>query len=412
MCKLHENLTFVAEKLKQIKLIESSVLKDLVESVCCSSLNTQCMYGECEQCKNQTVPMSSLYAADENVVFLQWMVKEKQRKNEEGQTVKVTVKDEVNMTQEQLVQLFHTLLFRFRKHIFNIKQQYAYCRELKKNMSADECLIHIDFSENFTCRYGTEIQSVHFGSSHEQAVLHTGVLYVGQNQQPTCFTTISPSRNKAPPAIWAHLSPVLDDLQHTHPNISTVHFFSDGPCTQYRQKGNLFMFSTELAKRGLRAGFWNFFEAGHGKGAPDGVGATLKRTADRLISQGCDIPNAHTLYRVLEENNTAIKLYFIEDEAIEKAVQGMPANLPVVPSTMRIHQVVCVAARQIAYRDVSCMCAQSTTRNWNASVSIHNISHLPLKLHQSCHRGRLIGQIQTYAGNGAWPNMKTISFPE
>ena len=116
------------------------------------------------------------------------------------------------------------------------------------------------------------------------------------------------------------------------------------------------MFSTELAKRGFRVGSWNFFEAGNGKGAPDGVGATLKRTADRLISQGIDIPNAHTLYRALEESNTAIKLHFIEEEAVEKALRRMPANLPVVPSTMRIHQVVCVAAGQIAYRDVSCMC--------------------------------------------------------
>ena len=136
-------------------------------------------------------------------------------------------------------------------------------------MSAGECLIHIDFSENFTCRYGTEIQVVHFGSSHEQAVLHTGVLYIGQNLETTCFTTISASRHKGPPAIWAQLNP----------NITTLHFFSDGPCTQYRQKGNLFLFGTELVKRGFRAGSWNFFEAGHGKGAPDGVGATLKKTA-------------------------------------------------------------------------------------------------------------------------------------
>ena len=34
MCKLHENLTFVAVRLKQLKLIESSVLECLVEMVC------------------------------------------------------------------------------------------------------------------------------------------------------------------------------------------------------------------------------------------------------------------------------------------------------------------------------------------------------------------------------------------
>lgn len=33
---------------------------------------------------------------------------------------------------------------------------------------------------------------------------------------------------------------------------------------------------------------WNVHEAGHGKGATDGVGATWKITADRLVASGTD----------------------------------------------------------------------------------------------------------------------------
>lgn len=29
---------------------------------------------------------------------------------------------------------------------------------------------------------------------------------------------------------------------------------------------------------------WNYSEAGHGKGAPDGVGATIKRTVDSYVN--------------------------------------------------------------------------------------------------------------------------------
>lgn len=29
---------------------------------------------------------------------------------------------------------------------------------------------------------------------------------------------------------------------------------------------------------------WNFFEASHGKGAPDGVGGALKKLADRIVA--------------------------------------------------------------------------------------------------------------------------------
>jgi len=145
-----------------------------------------------------------------------------------------------------------------------------------------------------------------------------------------------------------------------------IHFFSDGPCTQYKQKGNFFLFSTELAKRGIKAGTWNFFEASHGKGAPDGVGAALKRTADRLISHGRDIQGAHELFEALLE----IKLFFVNGDTIEQALERMPSNLPAVPATMRIHQVVTLAPGEILSRDVSCMCStrkQLQCECWNTN---------------------------------------------
>ena len=149
----------------------------------------------------------------------------------------------------------------------------------------------------------------------------------------------------------------VDYVQTTHPAVSVVHFFSDGPCTQYRQKGNFFfLFSTELDKRGLR-GTWNFFESSHDKRAPDGVGAALKRSADNLISHGRDITSAYVLFKALSDTDTSIKLYFIEDEAVEQALQRMPSTIPPVPGTMRIHQVITLARGERTLRDVSCMCS-------------------------------------------------------
>nr|XP_046230013.1 uncharacterized protein LOC124051031 [Scatophagus argus] len=224
-------------------------------------------------------------------------------------------------------------------------------------MSKEEAVIHIDFSENYTCKYSSEIQAVHFGSSHQQANLHTGVLYIGGEKEPICFCTVSSSKHKSPPAIWDHMNPVLDYLQATYPQVSVLHFLSDGPCTQYKQKGNFFLFSTELARRSLKGGTWNFFEASHGKGAPDGVGGTLKRTADKLVTNGRDIPDARELYKVLKENTSTIKLFYIENEAVEQAVERMPGQIPPVPSTMRTHQVVTFTPGEIFYREVSCMCS-------------------------------------------------------
>ena len=70
-------------------------------------------------------------------------------------------------------------------------------------------------------------------------------------------------------------------------------FFSDGPSTQYKQKNNFYLFTPRIFKYGFKQGTWSFFESGHGKGAADGIGGTLKRIADRIVSHSTDISNVH-----------------------------------------------------------------------------------------------------------------------
>ena len=128
----------------------------------------------------------------------------------------------------------------------------------------------LTFPTNYSCGYSSEIQSIHFGASHNQATLHTGILYV--DQDTFSFCTISDSRRHDPAAIWSYLSPVFEYIRHNHSDVNTVHFVSDGPTTQYRQKKNLYLFRTQLYKEGFAGGgSWNFSEAGHSKGATDGV---------------------------------------------------------------------------------------------------------------------------------------------
>lgn len=221
------------------------------------------------------------------------------------------------------------------------------------------------------CKYSAEIQAVHFGASHQQATLHTGVLYVHSNSSPVSFCSVSASRLKGPPAIWQHLSPVLDYVQSTYLDVTTVHFYSDGPCTQYRQRGNLFMLSTELFSRGFKAGTWNYFEASHGKGAPDGIGGALKRTADSLVCKGTDIPGATELYSALQKSGTSVKLFFVDAEDIDNAVLGMPSDLPPLPCTMKMHQAVTIAHGELVYRDVSCLCTAAQNLYCNCFDAKH-----------------------------------------
>ncbi|KAJ8356910.1 hypothetical protein SKAU_G00197040 [Synaphobranchus kaupii] len=111
----------------------------------------------------------------------------------------------------------------------------------------------------------------------------------------------------------------------------------------------------DLVKRGFTAGTWNLFEASHGKGAPDGVDGLLKRTADRLVCQGKDIPNVEHLFKALVDTNTAVKLFYVEEAVVDKAIKEMPQGLPVVPSTMRIHQLITCQPGKLTNRGVCCL---------------------------------------------------------
>lgn len=78
-------------------------------------------------------------------------------------------------------------------------------------------------------------------------------------------------------------------------------------------------------------------------------------TADRLVSQGTDIPDAAMLFQVLKASQTTIKLFYVEEEIVGRTVKEMPVNIPPVPFTMRLHQVVTLAPENITYH-VSCLC--------------------------------------------------------
>ena len=93
-------------------------------------------------------------------------------------------------TKQTLLERFHNSLSKFRRHVYTIRHQCLVYRELWRKLPSSECIIHIDVSENFSCKFGSEIKSVHFGGSHIQVTLHTGVLYVGDVNQPISLCTL------------------------------------------------------------------------------------------------------------------------------------------------------------------------------------------------------------------------------
>lgn len=112
-----------------------------------------------------------------------------------------------------------------------------------------------------------------------------------------------------------------------------------GPAHSIRSVGTFTSFALKSLRRGLNGEPGISLKPVMAK-VPQMVGGILKRAADRLVSQGVDIPTAMSLYQALNDGNSKGKLFFIQEQDMDDAVKNMPGDLPAVPSTMKLHQVL------------------------------------------------------------------------
>lgn len=120
---------------------------------------------------------------------------------------------------------------------------------------------------------------------------------------------------------------------------------------------------------------WNFHEAGHGKGAPDGVGATCKRTADQVIALGGDITNLTEFASVIRERCPGIKMTVIEGCDIEQMntlINDKSSQMIAFKGTLLVHQVTGSAyiPNHLTMKSLSCFCDADACNHFKLG-SIH-----------------------------------------
>lgn len=116
---------------------------------------------------------------------------------------------------------------------------------------------------------------------------------------------------------------------------------------------------------------WNYSESGHGKGAPDGIGATCKRTADAVVATGGDIDSLESFVEAIQRRCSAITLFSIDDKAIQELtddLQNETVNLKSFSGTLKIHQVKAEILRsplesvpstaKLIMKSLSCTCEE------------------------------------------------------
>ena len=360
LCRLCDNTYMMASALRQANILKTDDLEDICIETVCSAEKKECMFKTCTECNELRIHFDRSNET-EDIQWEEWRTKTEKRmistgKELQEKDVTFTIKETLNSTVNDLCDKFEDQVDRYKKHLFTYRWQYNYLRTRKEHLKESECIVHVDFSENYEGKMSKQVQGMNFGASKRQISLHTGVLYLAEGKQQT-FCTVSDNIHHGPAAIWAHLSPVLTDIRKKYQQIKSVEFFNDGPSSQYRQKYNFYLLVSEPYNLGFQNVEWNFFEAGHGKGVPDAVGGSIKRKADQKVKYGQTIMSANMFVKHLKDSKTI--LIEIKEDKIEKARNELRNTNPkAIPGTLRLHQIKSCIPGSLFYRDISCVCTK------------------------------------------------------
>nr|CAH7750639.1 unnamed protein product [Callosobruchus chinensis] len=321
------NMELVVKSLNSNKVLLGKTPCDVIQDMCCNSNLEECLLRTCQNCISSR-PQINEFQKDDIVQYHQW----------------VSLKSKFYDTLAELLKIFDAKILLWMSHQARVFHQHSTMTYLKENLKESEIVVHCDFSENYLLKYAEETQSFHFGGSIKQISIHTVVVYtkVGGKTVPKSYCTLSDSLNHGPAAIWAHLTPILNEYLNDG-IILNIHFLSDSPATQYRNKHMFSYLTNQLFTTypNLKCAVWNFHESGHGKGAPDGLGGLCKRKGDEAVAHGKDVPDLESFYDVVKEKCPGIQLHIIFSEQIEEH-ERLLSSLPIqlFKGTMKAHQVV------------------------------------------------------------------------
>ena len=167
------------EKEKKGK-IKYKCIKDCVKELQCETPTDLCMFGQCEKCLKKDVLRSNLEELfDQNeiekVTYKQWTTTDRSTL----QVVEESTDIFINKFVEQIVE--------FQSHDFVTKKQTEAYKSCKANLKQNECLVVLDFAENYSFCVQDEIQSFHW--SNESLTLMPLVAYYKNKENELCHVS-------------------------------------------------------------------------------------------------------------------------------------------------------------------------------------------------------------------------------
>lgn len=150
-------------------------LSKAAEDLCCDTEAKACMNRECLSCRNKL-----------QVRQIQWRgtngSQRKKTMKKEWQTDTSLSQKPWNRDVRATQEFQKEMKTKVCKHLCNIHHQYTELHSLHQSMKEDEVIPHIDYAENWQCKYAKEVQQVHYEASGHTAqcchVHHRGYTHI------------------------------------------------------------------------------------------------------------------------------------------------------------------------------------------------------------------------------------------
>ena len=313
VCTIHQNT-----KLMILCLPSKTDYHDLMKKIVCSETSQNCMIHRCESCHGKDALKAYLqdmlgceYDDDDTISFQQWMSTDR--------TTLITQQLPLGEFIELLVNKVDDLTV----HHYIAKHQSAYLTELKEKIPTNECIVILDFAENYSFIVQDAAQGFHWDNS--QVTLHPFASYY-QKEDSMCklsLYVVSDCMRHNTVTVFAFQHAVIPYLKSEIPTLNLIHYFSDGAASQYKNFKNFANLRYHKHDFGVSAE-WIFFATSHGKNPCDGIGGMVKRLAARASLQRSidnQILTPQQFFKFCEENIHGITFFWISDEKVLKYKQ-------------------------------------------------------------------------------------------
>ena len=256
LCVNHENPKLMLEALELD--LDS---KELMGKLVCSIDNVDCCISDCAECPEDDALYEYLMEniPDEQVTYSEWV-----SIPEEGtQLVKTT---------QHITEFIPKLIGHLKKlvtHRFINKSQNEYSKKLKNELREKECILLMDFAENYSSVTQNEIQAGYFWK--KQHTLHPFVIYYRRENggvKHKSYCVLSDYLKHDAESVHTFIKELIPKLKDLIQGLEKIHIFSDGGPAHYKNKYNFANLSFFVKEYDIKVE-WNFWAPGHGKNACD-----------------------------------------------------------------------------------------------------------------------------------------------